>query len=262
MRHLFGQWATVESNIKKSKHFLLLLDYDGTLTPIAPTPGEAFLDDKLKKGLTALARKKKYTIGIVSGRSLDEVKNLLKIKGAYYAGNHGLEIEAESVKFIHPDCLRYQPYIKEVNDQLSAITRGIKGVILEDKGITLSLHYRLVEKKLISKVKKAFDQVCAPYQKRGKIKVTSGKKVLEVRPAIEWDKGKALCKIEQLSNATSGDLTCYIGDDQTDFDAFNVLKNRGISIFVGKASFSPAQYYLKDTEEVAEFLERVNNLSD
>ncbi len=241
---------------------MLLLDYDGTLTPIAPTPGEALLDDNLKKRLTSLARKDKYTIGIISGRSLSEVKNLLKIKGAYYAGNHGLEIEMESVKFIHPDFLRYQPYIKEVNGELSAITRGIKGVVLEDKGMTLSLHYRLVDKKWVSKIKKAFDQVCAPYQKRGKIKVTSGKKVLEVRPAIAWDKGKALCKIEQLSGAAAEDLTCYIGDDQTDFDAFNVLKKRGISIFVGKDPLSSAQYYLKDTKEVAEFLERVNNLSD
>lgn len=262
MRYLFSEWANIESSIKKSKRFLLLLDYDGTLTPIAPTPGEAFLDDKLKKRLAALARKEKYTIGIISGRSLNEVKNLLKIKGIYYAGNHGLEIEAGNVKFIHPDFLRYQPYIKEVNDELSAITRGIKGIVLEDKGMTLSLHYRLVEKKWVPKIKKAFDQVCAPYQKRGKIKVTLGKKVLEVRPAIGWDKGKALRKIEQLSNAASGDLTCYIGDDQTDFDAFNALKSRGISIFVGKDPLSPAQYYLKDTEEVAEFLEKVNNLSD
>lgn len=262
MRHLFDEWTNIESGIKKSRHLLLLLDYDGTLTPIAPTPGEALLDDKLKKRLASLARKEKYTIGIISGRSLNEVKNLFKIKGVYYAGNHGLEIEAGNVKFIHPDFSRYQPYIKEVNDQLNAITRGIKGVVLEDKGMTLSLHYRLVEKKWVSKIKKAFNQVCAPYQKKGKIKVTLGKKVLEVRPAIEWDKGKALCKIEQLSGVASGDLTCYIGDDQTDFDAFNVLRSRGISIFVGKDSLSSAQYYLKDTKEVAEFLERVNNLSE
>lgn len=265
MRYLFDEWASIESVIKKSKRILLLLDYDGTLTPIAPTPSEAILDGELKKTLVSLAHKERYTIGIISGRSLRDVKRLLKIKGIYYAGNHGLEIEGERVKFIHPDFLRFEPYIREINKMLQAITHGIKGIILENKGMTLSLHYRLVDKRWVSKVKRAFHKVCAPYEKKGKVKLISGKKVLEVRPAIGWDKGMALRKIEKLSSATSsGGVTCYIGDDKTDEDAFNVLKGRGISIFVGKAgvsSVSSAQYYLKDTEEVAEFLERVNILA-
>jgi trehalose-phosphatase len=238
-----------------------LLDYDGTLTPIAPTPAEAILERALREILISLSRKDKYTVGIISGRSLREVKRLLKIKGIYYAGNHGLEIEGSGIKFIHPDFLRFKPYIREINEALSAVTRGIKGIVLEDKAMTLSLHYRLVDKKWVSKIIRAFNAICMPYERKGKVKLTSGKKVLEVRPAIGWDKGKAVKKIKQLARFASESLICYIGDDKTDEDAFNVLRTKDISIFVGKATSSAARYYLKDTEEVAEFLERVNTLN-
>ena len=260
MAYLFEVWANIERAMKKSKHLLLLLDYDGTLTPIAPTSSEAILDNALKRTLVSLTGKEKLTLGVISGRSLKEVKELLKIKGVFYAGNHGLEIEGSKVKFVHPDFPKFESYIRKINQMLRAITRGIKGIVLEDKGMTLSLHYRLVEKRWVPKIKKAFNQVCAPYEKRGKIRLTLGKKVFEVRPAISWDKGKALRKIEQLAHPTSGGLTFYIGDDQTDEDAFNVLKGRGVSIFVGKPSASNAKYYLKNVGEVTEFLERVNIL--
>lgn len=258
MRYLFDHWTVIASAIEKSKSILLLLDYDGTLTPIAPTPAAAVLDNRVKKTLASIARKDKYSIGIISGRSLSEVKRLVRIKGIYYAGNHGLEIEGEGVNFVHPDFLRFQPGIKEIHQMLRAITRGIKGVVLEDKGLTLSLHYRLVDKKWLPGLKRAFNELCLPYQKRDRVKLTSGKKVLEVRPAIAWGKGEALKKIKQLTQPTSGDLTLYIGDDKTDEGAFKVIKGRDISILVGKISRSSARYYLKDTKEVEEFLERID----
>ena len=258
MRYLFDHWTVIESAIKKSKSILLLLDYDGTLTPIAPTPAAAVLDHRVRKILASIAYRDKYSVGIISGRSLSEVKRLVKVKGIYYAGNHGLEIEGAGVNFVHPDFLCFQSWIREIHQMLRAITRGIKGVVLEDKGMTLSLHYRLVDKKWVAKLKMAFNRLCAPYQKEGKVKLTSGKKVLEVRPAIAWDKGEALKKIKQFTPPASGGLTFYIGDDKTDEDAFKVIKGKDISILVGKISGSSARYYLKDTKEVGEFLERVN----
>ncbi len=257
MRYLFDEWANIESAIKKSKRVLLLLDYDGTLTPIAPTPGDAVIDSEIRKILISIAGKDKYAVGIISGRSLREIKDLLKIKGICYAGNHGLEIEAGKVKFVHPDFLQFEPCIREISEMLRAISKGIKGVVLEDKGMTLSFHYRLVDRKWVPKLKRAFSKVCGPYEKKGKIKLTTGKKVLEVRPAISWDKGKAVQKIEQLTDSTSASLTFYFGDDKTDEDAFAVLKKRGVSVFVGKTNSSSACYYLRDTGEVKEFLERL-----
>jgi len=251
MRHLFIFWKEIKKVIKGKKKILLLLDYDGTLTPIVSRPSDAILGSQMRKSLVHLSRAEKFDIGIVSGRRLSEVRGLVKVKGIYYAGNHGLEIKGPNIQFLHPNYIRFKPYIKKIKQELKNKLGDIRGILIEDKDITLSLHYRLVNQKDIRKIKNVFKKLTLPYLRNKKIKITEGKKVLEVRPPINWDKGKALGLIERLTKKTPSSLTIYIGDDQTDEDAFRVLKKKGISIFVGKPKRkSHARYYLKDTGEV------------
>ena len=265
MQHLFQSWESFSSDIRVASHILLLSDYDGTLTPIVSRPDEAVLPLEVRETLCALAKKPTFSVGIISGRSLSEVKALVGIQGIYYAGNHGLEIEGPGLKFINPAAKAAQTEIKDLARQFSAKLSSIEGVIVEDKGLSLSIHYRLVKESEEDIVAEIFHQISSPWLQEGKVKVTSGKKVWEVRPPIDWHKGKVVKTImneirvflrcEQL-------LTIYLGDDTTDEDAFMVIhRPEGWSIFVGGENpSSNADYFLNSTSEVEDFLSRLLEL--
>jgi trehalose-phosphatase len=107
-------------------------------------------------------------------------------------------------------------------------------------------------------VKRIFEYVCMPYRRKNEIKIHAGKKVLELRPPGEWDKGKAalwLLRKHEILHGKGNVLPVYIGDDSTDEDAFEALKNKGITVLVGSPrKFSTAQYYLAQPQEVTEIL--------
>lgn len=260
MQHLFSNWDKIQKEIKGTSTILLALDYDGTLTPIVSRPEDAKLPNEVKETLSSLAKSDKFKVAILSGRRLKEIVGLIKIKNIYYAGNHGFEIKGPKVLFKHPSYVRFQPYIEKIKQLLEEQLKSVKGIIVEDKGLTLSLHYRLVAPAKVLKVKKIFENIISDYLKRSIVRVTSGKKVFEVRPFVEWNKGKALEMIEKLMKLRKNCLKIYIGDDITDEDAFNVLQQKDISIFVGEKKKSKARYFLHNTKEVGNFLSRLNNL--
>ncbi len=265
MQHLFRSWESFSSDISAAAHILLLSDYDGTLTPIVGRPDEAILPSEVREKLRALAAKPAFSVGIISGRALAEVKALVGTDGVYYAGNHGLEIEGPGLNLINPAAKAARVDMRNLARQLSAKLGNIEGVIVEDKGLSLSVHYRLVKRGEEKVVAEIFHQITSPWLHDGKIRTTSGKKVWEIRPPIDWHKGravetiikqiKALFNFEQL-------LTIYLGDDTTDEDAFRVLhRPQGWSIFVGQENpSSNADYFLNSTLEVATFLSRLLGL--
>src|SRR4030042_1268947 len=102
MQHLFGVWDSIVTRIKSSKQVLLLFDYDGTLTPIVERPELADLHKESRQLLKAIVRKPRFTVGIVSGRALNDLQNRVSIPGIIYAGNHGLEIQGLDLDFVHP----------------------------------------------------------------------------------------------------------------------------------------------------------------
>ena len=265
MQHLFREWKSFSSAARAASHILLLSDYDGTLTPIVGRPDEAVLSPEVRKILGALAEKPGFSVGIVSGRSLAEIEAMVGIEGIYYAGNHGLEIEGPGIKFVSPAAGATQVEIKELVGQLSAKLVGIDGVIIEDKGLSLSVHYRLVKEGEEKQVAEIFTRITSPSLDAGRIRVTSGKKVWEVRPPIDWHKGKAVEAIVQEIKALLNlerPLTIYLGDDTTDEDAFRVIhRPEGWSIFVGEENpSSNADYFLNSTSEVTDFLNQLIKL--
>ena len=265
MQHLFQSWGAFASDIRGTSHILLLSDYDGTLTPIVSRPEEAILSPEVRDKLRALTEKPAFSMGIISGRPLSEVKSLVEIEGIYYAGNHGLEIEGPELKLVNPMAKAAQAELKELAKQLVPRLARIEGIIVEDKGLTLSIHYRLVKKNEEKVAAQIFHQITSPWLHEGKIKVTSGKKVWEVRPPIDWHKGKAVETITKEMKALLGGrqaLIIYLGDDVTDEDAFRIVhRPDGWSIFVGEESTSSnADYFLNSTSEVEIFLSRLLEL--
>jgi len=117
-----------------------------------------------------------------------------------------------------------------------------------------------VDKKEAWLVKDVFYKIANPYLKKNDIKIRKGKKLLEIRPIADWDKGKAVLRLlSKQKSVCKNDkiLPVYIGDDLTDEDAFQVLKSKGITVFVGKPKKSYADFYLQDTEEVKKFLMKI-----
>jgi trehalose-phosphatase len=265
MEHLFKAWPDFIKSVRAASHILLLADYDGTLAQIVGRPEDAVLSASVRQKLQALAGKSEISVGVISGRRLTEVASLVAIEGIYYSGNHGLEIEGPGLKYVHPLAGTARATMQNLAAQLAEALENIDGVIIQQKGLSVSVHYRLAKPDKEDAVTGAVKRITAPHVDMGEIRVYPMKKVWEIRPPVNWDKGKAVEFIgrEIKTNLKlSSLLTIYLGDDTTDEDAFKVLhRPDGWSIFIGgeKAS-SSADYCLNSVPEVEEFLDRLIGL--
>jgi trehalose-phosphatase len=234
--------------------YLLFLDYDGTLTPIVRKPGMAELSRSRKEQLKALARHRHLRVAIVSGRLLSDITERVGIKNIYYVGNHGFEIAGPGLRFIHPKARAAKPSLQKIKKELERRLKHIKGLIIEDKKVTMSLHYRLVKTSALNEVRRVFRRAAAPYLKARKIRVTQGKKVFEMRPNADWDKGRAVLWLVKKLDPRQTAVPIYIGDDTTDEDAFRALKKKGLTARVGRSKQTHAQRRLQDVDAVYRFL--------
>ncbi|XP_010443302.1 PREDICTED: trehalose-phosphate phosphatase A-like isoform X2 [Camelina sativa] len=258
----------------KGKRIALFLDYDGTLSPIVEEPDCAYMSSAMRSAVQNVA--KYFPTAIISGRSRDKVYEFVNLSELYYAGSHGMDIMSpagESLNHEHSRTVsvnekgkdvnlfqpasEFLPMIDKVLCSLIESTNDIKGVKVEDNKFCISVHYRNVEEKNWALVAQCVDDVIRTYPK---LRLTYGRKVLEIRPVIDWDKGKAVTfLLESLGLTNCEDvLPIYVGDDRTDEDAFKVLRegpNHGYGILVSAVpKDSNAFYSLRDPSEVMEFL--------
>jgi len=264
MQYVFRSWDTLKEKLK-GKYLFIFLDYDGTLTPIVKTPERAILSEETRGILKALSGNPCCKIAIISGRSLADVKNKLALKDVIYSGNHGLEIEGPKIRYITPVSVGYRKILDQIKDELGKKIVPFKGAFIEDKGLSLTLHFRLVNPSQVPMLKTAFHEAVILHLVANKIKVKAGKEVLEVRPILEWDKGKVVLWLlarQRFAKVGAEVLPVYIGDDLTDEDAFKALEHLGITIFVGKPKPSHAHYYLRDPDEVKELLRMIIKLQE
>ncbi|MBA0643468.1 hypothetical protein Goklo_027761 [Gossypium klotzschianum] len=250
----------------KGKQIVMFLDYDGTLSPIVADPDRAFMSKKMRKTVRKLA--KCFPTAIVSGRCRDKVYNFVKLAELYYAGSHGMDIkgpekgsksnkDTESVLF--QPASEFLPMIDEVYKQLVETTKSTPGAKVENNKFCLSVHFRCVDEKKWSELAQQVKSVLKDYPK---LRLTQGRKVLEIRPTIKWDKGKALeFLLESLGFANCTDVfPVYIGDDRTDEDAFKILRDRGQGFGILVSKFpkdTNASYSLQEPDEVMDFLRRL-----
>jgi trehalose-phosphatase len=237
------------------RRLVVLLDYDGTLSPIAPRPEDAVLSAATRATLQALAAR--WPTAVVSGRSLDDVRDRVALEQLFYAGNHGLEIEGPEGSGIRRSLAEdFVPDVAETVLELQRALAPIEGSLVEDKHYSISVHYRLVATEQIALVEAAVDESIARHPRLEK---RHGKKVFELRPALAWDKGKAvLWLMETIDENGTTMLPIYVGDDVTDEDAFRALADVGIGVLVSEEPRrTAASYRLGDTEETRRFLARL-----
>ena len=237
---------------------LVALDFDGTLAPIVERPEDAALLPRLRAPLDRLVDRADTIGAIVSGRGLTDVRDRVALESIYYAGNHGFEIEGPGVDRVHPEAESARPSLERCVESLEAALADEPGTEIEDKRWTLSIHYRRAEREGAGdRVRSAIREHC---QQPG-LRVTEGKKVFEIRPDVDWDKGRATeFLLDVVTREVEGPLPAiFIGDDRTDEDAFAVVRDLGGGIVVGDPppDDTVAVAWLRGPEEVASLIERM-----
>ena len=246
-------YAVVEG-IVDHDGLLVALDFDGTLAAIEDRPDDATIPDSTREAVAALADEPNVEVAVVSGRELADVRDRVGVPAASYAGNHGLEIHADEYT-VHPTASRAEQDIAAISDELRDRFADVEGVIVENKGVTATIHHRLVADDEVPAIVDAVEELAGA---RDDVRLTTGKSVLELRPAVEWDKGEALRELYDVL-VPDGErwFPMYVGDDTTDEAAFDVLgdRERGFGVKVGESPDTDASYRVADPEAVREILD-------
>jgi trehalose 6-phosphate phosphatase len=234
----------------------LFLDYDGTLTPIVDRPEDARLDPAMRATIARLASR--CPVAIVSGRARPDVEALVGLPELSYAGSHGFDIEGpDGLRIANPEAEAFVPSLAAAAQRLAAAIGRIPGVIVENKTYAVAVHYRLAAPERRGEIDAAVDAAIAAAGTG--LRRTGGKMIFEIRPEFDWDKGRAvLWLLDALGLDAESALPIYLGDDETDFDAFRALADRGLGIFVGAAAEAgPASFTLPDPAAVQRLLDRL-----
>jgi len=236
---------------------VIFLDYDGTLSPIAPRPEDAVLDADVREIVRRLADR--WPVAIVSGRDLDDVRALVALDEAAYAGSHGFDIAGPSGSALrHQVGTDYLPTLHRIAQTLEHSLAGVPGARLERKRFTVAVHFRLVANDDRARIDAAVD---AALKDTPALRKTTGKAVYELRPRLDWDKGRAVRWLVEHTSVPA-DRVMYIGDDDTDEDAFQALGTEDAGIIVtATPGRTHAQYRLSDPGEVAAFLAEILRLA-
>lgn len=250
----YGQLIAVVSD----RQPLVCLDFDGTISEIVSDPDTAVLVDGVAEALEKLAAQ--CPVAILSGRDLVDLRARVGLDGLWYAGSHGFELIGPDGRHHDNDAAAATiPVLARVADTLRQELQNIPGARVEHKRYAVAVHYRNVLPNEVGEVIAAAHR----HGQQQNLRITGGRKVVELRPAVDWDKGTALSWLRDQIQPTGRLLPIYIGDDLTDEDAFDAVGFNGVGIAVrhdeDRDRPTAAQYTLNSPTEVREFLRRGAN---
>lgn len=199
----------------------IICDIDGTLSPIAPTPDAARLAPGARESLKRLVGCIDL-VAVVSGRSAADASSLIDVPGVLVVGNHGLEWRDDFGTSMHPDAVETAPRLRSALDEFRrriAEQPQFAGALVEDKGLSGSIHYRLTPDRDVSEAQLTewAIELAAEYR----LNVTHGRLVIELRPPIAVNKGAALRRIVDEFHLQGA---LFFGDDVTDIDGFDAFR--------------------------------------
>ncbi len=253
MRHLWTAWPSLHKMFASFSQILLILDFDGTLTRIASSPSKVIFEKEAHDALARLSRRRSCKLAVVSGRSLKDLMSFFRIKNIIYSGNHGLELSAGKIRLPSKanEAKKYESLIWLLGEKLNEEFDGVSGIWVENKGYTLSLHYRNMPKTLNRHFNAGIRRIKTQVA-HWPIIWKRGKMVWEARPSVQWNKGDIAQFLHQKYPHA---LPIVIGDDVTDEDMFKALERQAVTIRVGRSQQSCAKYFLASPRAVLSFLE-------
>jgi len=250
-------WPHVAERLRDARP-AVFLDYDGTLTPIVERPEDAHLDPGMRAALRRLAAV--APVAIVSGRDVRFVIDEVDLPDVYYLGSHGFDVVAPEGTTLstgrEDEFRRFLPVLDDAEKSLADAASAIAGARIERKKYAIAVHYRQVAENDVPAVERVVD---AELARRPLLRKSGGKKVFELRPDIDWDKGRAVrWALEALGLSAEDVLPVYLGDDLTDEDAFAEIASDGLGIVVGDGERTTrAAYRVSTTDEVGALLDRL-----
>ena len=234
---------------------VVFLDYDGTLTPIVADPRSATLPAATRREVERLASR--CPVAIVSGRDLRDVRAMVGLDSLVYAGSHGFDVGGTfGGRPLHAERgTEALPALDRAERALREELAELPGARVERKRLAIAVHVRGVD---AGRVPEAEAAVARAAEAEPDLRATSGKMVLELWPALDWDKGAAVRWLLSMLGLDRDDVVpVYVGDDATDEDAFRALRDRGVGVVVGSAErpgATWARFALRDPSEVRAFL--------
>ena len=216
MPYVFEHLDLIEEALKQLP-FGLITDVDGTISQTAPTPQEAEVSPLCRYYLSTLCNHLAL-VAAISGRPAVEVRNMIKIDGMVYIGNHGLERWTEAHSEFSKNAQDYSRVIKSAIKELTPLL-SIEGISIQDKGITATIHYRLcpepqlVEREIITAINAS--------PQASSLTIIKERMAIDLLPPVKVNKGTAILDLIQEYNLHGG---IYLGDDVTDIDAFRAIR--------------------------------------
>jgi trehalose-phosphatase len=246
----------ITTQLAGSEPVMVASDFDGTLAPIVNEPERALLPAATQAILRSIRTIPGIALAFISGRGLEDLRTHVGIEGAIYAGNHGLEMEGPGIeKFVEPNCTAARTSLDVALGTLQAQLDEFPGVVLEDKELSASVHYRRASPELEPPLSFIVHSIAHVLPR---LVVRRGKQVLELRPAVKWHKGHALHYIAQKLGIPES-RTIYLGDDTTDEDVFASAPS-AITLQVGQAPATHARFRAETLSDAREFLVWVADL--
>jgi trehalose-phosphatase len=238
---------------------LIALDRDGTIVPYAQRPEQAHVDDALRRLMDRLSECCNVRVAIISARSSAQLQGDFFGQNLILAGNYGLEVHfPDGQTAVQPQAVASLPVMKELRDELATRLNLQSGIIIEDHGYSLCVHWHLVP---LPERESMHNTVTAVADQFPTLSVKKMPTSYEILPDFPWDKGLALAFIDRQTTKSQGRDRFYIfaGDSESDTPAFNwVNEHGGISIRVGPTESLGAQYRL---DQPADLCAALNYLS-
>jgi alpha,alpha-trehalase len=248
----WGQRAEIAGRLA-ARQTAVFLDYDGTLTPIVGDYRAAIMSGAMRNAVADLSDA--MVVAVISGRDLQDVRNLVALDRLYYAGSHGFELGGPDGWYrVQAEAQEYLGDLDVAERKLQSRLCQIEGHAVERKRFTIAVHYRNVAGRQVAAVKQAVDAVLDMVPR---LRKASGKKVLELKPDLDWDKGSAVQEfLGALRLDPDNTVMVYIGDDLTDENVFRIVVGDSIGIIVRDGDRqTAADYALTDPHEVQKFLQ-------
>lgn len=250
MRAFWKYSAAVTARLASAKSLLVVLDFDGTLAALAEMPGLAHLKPEFKTALRSLASAPGVSVFILSGRALEDVRRLVDLQNLYYGGNHGMEIKGPGFAWRDAGAVNARVLVLSIAADIQERFPPGTGVLVENKVFSASVHYRNLKaaykRGFFSRMKVLMSA------RSGVLRWRRGHKVFELLPVGTAHKGTA---VERLAKRLGGPLCMAVGDDLTDEDMFRAIRERGITVRVGRKAGSKARYFLSGQAEVLRLLQ-------
>jgi trehalose 6-phosphate phosphatase len=241
--------AQLGAAYRNGHQLALFFDYDGTLAPLVTHPAFAQCPSSTQQLLAQFARLPRVQVGIISGRALDDLKQMIHVPNLIYAGTSGLELDKDGVVTVHPRANHYRPFLEHAANSLSTIIARFGGAWIEHKSLALTVHYRNVDRDNVPFLCQCLSNALVRFD--GLLTTVDGSMALEILPSVGWAKGETLRHLLEMQVVPT--LSLYAGNDANDAQALKIVSEwRGVAIGIGPSAPGTALHHLPDVESLAD----------